>query len=803
MKKLLTLFFIAFPLIFVLSGCFFSPEDIVFSDVKFTYDGSEKSLTSPTEIPDKYELRYENNSATDVGQYLCKVSVWNTKKDCCEYETFAVMEILPAKYDMSQVAFNDTTVSYNGQAQELKITSPLPDGVTVSYSENSFTDAGEYEVVANFSGDEKNYLPIDDMKATLTILPIEAPVTVKLKNTFLHSSSTPSFSSSVEGEVIFQEGQRLTPGTNTYYCDFIPKSSNYTKKEDIPVSLTVSATVKYYNGNEVIKTEYVGYNKTISADKVEQYEEGDFLYTFSHWEDSNGKKFATNQKITDDISLYAVFEKEEKLFVNLVYNNTKTEKFGFYASNLPLSLPSPDNFLGWHKDNFYSSKSYYSINSISVKNSTLYALYVPDVKLSDTERTDKPKYDTTTVSVSKDELYRGSLIEVNEILSSHITETDLKNLYGNTKNVAFASSSMFVSDEAKLALELLCADYIEAYPTEKLLVSLAYSDACYDTLSGNSVKLRNEKVSSPEGVATAKAFLAANAKNYGFVRRYLPEYSKSTGESGDGYESLYRYVGIPHSIFMENHKLSLEEYLCYLKQFTDTHLFIKCDDKEYEIFYAPSAGAATEIRIPRDELYTISGNNNDGFIVTVEREAAKRDLDILICIDAGHGGEDGGASGGESVINLSVAKLAQQECERQGFTVLMTRDDDYFVTLGNRCRIANSAEAEIFVSIHCNSATSTDANGTEVFYYKGTNSKKLANAVYENMTELVPTRKRGVKIGNHQVTRETEMPAILCELAFLSNADDYAKLHDKGCQASWAEAICRGICEYYNIDYIE
>ncbi len=806
MKRLLSLFFIIFSLSLVLTGCFFSPESIEFSDMQFTYDGTEKTLTSSTEIPDKYEFRYENNSAVEVGKYLSRVVLWNLHSEEVEYESFAILEILPAQYDMSGVSFDDLTVDYNGQAHELKISSPLPEGVTVKYTENSFVNAGKYDVVASFSGDEKNYLPIDDMTATLTISPIEAPVEITVNKGLLHSKSTPAFEANLAGEVVFRSGQTLTPGTNTYYCDFIPKSANYTKKENIPVSITVKATVKYYDGTSLISTEYVDYNSKSPAKEITQYEKDNTLYTFLYWKDGDGVRFDPAQKITKDTTLYAVFEKEEKLFVKLVYNDQKTETFGFYKSKLPVSLPSPTGFLGWHTNRFYSSAPHYSITSSSINGATLYALYTPSVTLGEYERTSKPSYETKTVSLSKNDLYKGSLIEVNEELTSHISERDVEKLYGNIESAGLSSSSLLLSREARIALDLLCKDYAKSDSTGKLLVYSAYSGICEDALSGHSIALKyisNSKVSEIDSIATAKKFLSEQASSYGFIKRYKSEYADSTGVGANGFEHFYRYVGIPHAVFMERHSLSLEEYLCYIKQYTSTHLYVRHGDFEYEIYYVPATSDTTKISVPKNDSYTISGNNHDGFIVTVERKAIARELDYLICIDAGHAGSDGGADGGESIINLAVAKLVKQECERQGFTVLMTRDDNYFVSLDQRCVIANEAKADIFVSIHCNSATSSSASGTEVFYYSGTKSKNLANYVYNYMVDFVPTVERGVKYGNHQVTRETDMPAILCELAFLSNADDYAKLHDEECQKNWAEAICRGICKYYGIDYIE
>ncbi len=90
-----------------------------------------------------------------------------------------------------------------------------------------------------------------------------------------------------------------------------------------------------------------------------------------------------------------------------------------------------------------------------------------------------------------------------------------------------------------------------------------------------------------------------------------------------------------------------------------------------------------------------------------------------IIVDAGHGGNDSGATGSglrEKDVALDVAqKLASNL--KQDYNVIMTRSDDTFVPLGKRAEIGNDANADLFISIHLNAASSTSANGSEVFYF--------------------------------------------------------------------------------------
>lgn len=109
-----------------------------------------------------------------------------------------------------------------------------------------------------------------------------------------------------------------------------------------------------------------------------------------------------------------------------------------------------------------------------------------------------------------------------------------------------------------------------------------------------------------------------NCHKYGIIRRYSGEKKELTGVKDE--EWHYRYVGVPHSYIITADKFCLEEYIEYLKQFTfdSKHLQIQCDQGKYEIYFVPAEGEITKVMIPIDKKYSISGNNEDGFIVTVK-----------------------------------------------------------------------------------------------------------------------------------------------------------------------------------------
>ncbi|MDQ0215302.1 N-acetylmuramoyl-L-alanine amidase [Oikeobacillus pervagus] len=177
----------------------------------------------------------------------------------------------------------------------------------------------------------------------------------------------------------------------------------------------------------------------------------------------------------------------------------------------------------------------------------------------------------------------------------------------------------------------------------------------------------------------------------------------------------------------------------------------------------------------------------------------------IITIDAGHGGRDSGTTKGstyEKNITLDVAKRVDQRLKRDGAKIIMTRESDTYPTLSDRVRISTNNYAELFVSIHVNSAGATSANGSETFY-NSTNgnsveSKEVAREIQKQLVSLVGMYDRGVKDGDFHVIREQNTPAVLVELGFITNSKDYAKLTSSKYLDLYAEAIYRGIKNYYS-----
>ena len=167
-----------------------------------------------------------------------------------------------------------------------------------------------------------------------------------------------------------------------------------------------------------------------------------------------------------------------------------------------------------------------------------------------------------------------------------------------------------------------------------------------------------------------------------------------------------------------------------------------------------------------------------------------------VFIDPGHGGTDPGASGNglyEKEVVLSISKKVRNILISKGFEVELSRSTDQYVSLSDRAAQANAWDADLFVSIHCNSATSSSANGTECYTYPtaNTSTKSLSKNMASALASKLGLTNRGHKEANFAVLRLSNMPAILIETAFINNANDASKLKTR--ENDFASAIANQI----------
>lgn len=184
---------------------------------------------------------------------------------------------------------------------------------------------------------------------------------------------------------------------------------------------------------------------------------------------------------------------------------------------------------------------------------------------------------------------------------------------------------------------------------------------------------------------------------------------------------------------------------------------------------------------------------------------------VVVMIDAGHGGKDVGhetsISGhqDEKHINLKIAKFLGSYIEKytDNVKVLYTRTDDSSISLDDRVDLANSSKADYFLSIHCNGNASSSVRGTESHVHSMTskNSVALARQIEKQFSSRAGRHSRGVKDKNDlqhslQVLKFTEMTSVLVECGFITNPKEANYLNSTHGQEIIASAIFRAFRDF-------
>jgi len=181
---------------------------------------------------------------------------------------------------------------------------------------------------------------------------------------------------------------------------------------------------------------------------------------------------------------------------------------------------------------------------------------------------------------------------------------------------------------------------------------------------------------------------------------------------------------------------------------------------------------------------------------------------IKVCVDPGHGGSEMGSVGcsgvHESEINLNMALRFKELLENEGATVIMTRtSDSQEQSLDERVRIATDTGADFLISVHNNAlpdgADPWKEHGTTAFWYHP-QSIELARCFKDSLVHTLGWPDLGARYQNLALARPTAMPAVLVEVGFMINPDEYAKLIDSSVQSKAAEALLDGLLTYLKTD---
>ncbi|MGH6693476.1 MAG: N-acetylmuramoyl-L-alanine amidase family protein, partial [Gammaproteobacteria bacterium] len=210
-----------------------------------------------------------------------------------------------------------------------------------------------------------------------------------------------------------------------------------------------------------------------------------------------------------------------------------------------------------------------------------------------------------------------------------------------------------------------------------------------------------------------------------------------------------------------------------------------------------------------------------------------------VIIDPGHGGKDPGALGAgrlrEKDVVLRIARALRAQLQREGLDAQLTRDDDRFLTLEQRTRLANQLRGDLFVSIHANATRNPRTSGVETYLldtrydrqtarvaarengttvaeldelqlilaslrlgYSERYAARLAHHVHGGISERLRrsfhgTRDLGVKRGPFLVLFQADMPAILVEVGFVSNRTEATRMRSDAFTRAAADGIARGI----------
>ncbi|MBQ3049929.1 MAG: M15 family metallopeptidase [Oscillospiraceae bacterium] len=265
------------------------------------------------------------------------------------------------------------------------------------------------------------------------------------------------------------------------------------------------------------------------------------------------------------------------------------------------------------------------------------------------ETVDMDKY--TILDIANEQIHRGDLILINGENEYIFSEEDVFTpIYGN-KNKAYvvAYSTITLNEPTLTALNAFMLDFNEA--TGRRNIQVTSGVRTFE----NQQKLYNTRVNQ-QGEEAASKFTAKpghsehhsgyavdfnlymqngnkdltnegdytwiyeHAHEYGFIQRYFDEKADLTGISDEPWH--FRYVGVPHAAIMTERGYCLEEYMQYVYGFPFGVSHLTTEDAEgtqYEIYYvaANTSGKTTSVPVPNSGSYTVSGNNVDGFIVTV------------------------------------------------------------------------------------------------------------------------------------------------------------------------------------------
>ncbi|ACO86955.1 N-acetylmuramoyl-L-alanine amidase CwlD [Clostridium botulinum] len=193
----------------------------------------------------------------------------------------------------------------------------------------------------------------------------------------------------------------------------------------------------------------------------------------------------------------------------------------------------------------------------------------------------------------------------------------------------------------------------------------------------------------------------------------------------------------------------------------------------------------------------------------------------IILIDPGHGGMDGGAVARDGTlekdVNLDISKILKKNLKKEGYKVVMTREDDSGLysedkgkkvrqkkieDLNKRCELKRTTKCDMFISIHLNMFDQSQYYGAQVWYSNNEDSKRLAHILQNNLREELDEnnkRKEKAAKNSYKILRNNdEMASVIVECGFLSNSMELEKLKSTDYQEKISKAIVKSVGDYFN-----
>lgn len=186
----------------------------------------------------------------------------------------------------------------------------------------------------------------------------------------------------------------------------------------------------------------------------------------------------------------------------------------------------------------------------------------------------------------------------------------------------------------------------------------------------------------------------------------------------------------------------------------------------------------------------------------------------VIYLDAGHGGKDPGAyykDVYEEDINLSITLKVKEKLEKLGAVIYLTRNDDYDLSnpgaslrkrsdLGNRAKMINESDADIYLSIHLNASINSSWKGAQVFYDDiNKKNESIAKLFQEEFNKNLNSSREIKEISTLYMYKNITKPGVLLEVGFISNANDRYKLKKEDYQDRIANVIANALIKYFNM----